>query len=662
MKSIKYLLTGILAVGLFPSCLKEYQDLNTNPEQMGEADPVHVFTGATRNFNDNTRDCLTGKYGNMVKMQYLVSAGGASSGAYVKSTDNNPPSFSIRSYTDYYSTQNDDADGGFGLRLNYLISYVIPNQENPDQYKDLGAIAKILLTYKQWQMLDVYGAAPITEAFRVAEGNKTPQYDLYQESLAGEPMYKTLDAQIKEAVATLKSSNDTQVNLGVNDFFYGGDVSKWIKAGNTIRVKMAQRLEKRDNAFYNEVINEVLTSESNVIANAEESFIYNHSLNYGDNTDDIEAILTGYDASATLVNFLKAYDDPRLPILVRKNGFGDANHYFGNDATFETFQSQFPELKYKRTDATNKGTLIEDFNYFTERYVGAIANPALVKDDEQVYGVKNFNAAYKDGENDATLNIRLYSQFEGRFFVKNGGRHGSTGMQGVNASDHDGTTGNNNTDEYYIEQTKFSMFVPLITYPEACFMYAEIAVKKGGSVAGKDADAWFKAGIEGALRQTQEWAERVYVPAQVNEKSNLHNPIDDAKIAAYLARPEFQTATLEKIISQQWVNLFMQPEEMWATWKRTGLPAFKDGEDVDAGGKNLHIGVKPAGGVAYFETLKSDEGEDLSIPRRGVLPTPNSLNMTNWEAAVSKLLKDSQFGGMNGNVNSTDGRIWWDAQ
>ena len=651
---------GILAVGLIPSCLSEYQDLNTNPEQMGEANPVHVFTGATRDFNDCGRPHLTGKYSNMVKMQYLVGTGGASSGSYIRPTDNNPTTFSIQSYTDYYNTNNNG--GAYGLRLNYLLSYVIPNQENPEQYKDLGAITKILLTYKQWQILDVYGAAPITEAFRVAEGNKTPQYDLYQESVNGELMYKVLDAQIKEAVNTLRASNDSQVNLGANDFFYNGDVQKWIKAGNTIRVKMAQRLEKRDNAFYNEVINEVLTSESNVIVSADESFVYNHSLDYNNNTDDIEVILTGYDASATLVNFLKAYDDPRLPILIRKNGFGDANHQVANDETFKTFQSNFPELKYKRTDAQNKGTLIEDFNYFTERYVGAIANPSLVEDDSQVYGVKNFLASYKDGENDANLNIRLYSQFEGRFFVKNGGRHGSTGMNGINAYDHDGTSMNNETDKYYIAQTEIGTFVPLITYPEACFMYAEIAIKKGGAVAGRDADAWYKAGIEGALRQTKAWAEKMYVPAQVQNESNLYDPIDDAKIAAYLARPEFQTATLEKIISQQWVNLFMQPEEMWATWKRTGLPAFKDGEDLDASGKLLHVGVKPADGVAYFETIMSDDGETLSIPRRGVLPTPNTLNMNNWQSAVDKLLKDAQFGGKNGNINGTDGRVWWDAQ
>ena len=190
-------------------------------------------------------------------------------------------------------------------------------------------------------------------------------------------------------------------------------------------------------------------------------------------------------------------------------------------------------------------------------------------------------------------------------------------------------------------------------------MYAEIAIKKGGSVAGKDANAWFKEGIKASIEQVRDWATQVYVPAQVRNESNLYNPITDDKITAYVNRPEFQTATLEKIISQQWVNLFMQPEEMWATWKRTGLPAFKDGEDVDASGKKLHVGVKPVDGVAYFETIKSDDGETLTIPRRGVLPTPNNLNLPNWQEAVDKLLKDSQFGT---GINRTDGRVWWDSK
>ena len=70
---------------------------------------------------------------------------------------------------------------------------------------------------------------PITEAFRAqSEGIRTPRYDLYQKSIDGTPMYKKIDEEVKAAINLLKASNDSQYKLGTNDFFYNGDVQKWI--------------------------------------------------------------------------------------------------------------------------------------------------------------------------------------------------------------------------------------------------------------------------------------------------------------------------------------------------------------------------------------------------------------------------------------------------
>lgn len=135
----------------------------------------------------------------------------------------------------------------------------------------------------------------------------------------------------------------------------------------------------------------------------------------------------------------------------------------------------------------------------------------------------------------------------------------------------------------------------------------------------------------------------MYVVAQVNNTVENYNPVNEDKINAYLARPEFQTATLEKIISQQWINLYRQPQEMWATWKRTGLPAFK-------------AEPTPEDGVAYLEEIK-DADNTLLIPRRNSLPTPNSLNIDNYYSAIEALKTDSDYGK---EVSTTEGRIWWD--
>ena len=539
----------------------------------------------------------------------MVSSGGASNGIYInESKPNEHPSPSNQAYNDYYDYT--------GLYLNHLVNDVIPNHAEKERYADIQAIAQILLSHQQWSVLDCYGAAPINEAFKVGEGIRTPQYDLYKD------MYKQIDTEVKTAVATLKNSGADQYALGKNDFFYNGDVAKWIKFGNTLRVLMAQRLEKMDEAHYNTVISEVLKSADDVIASNDESCIYQHTNDFNDNTDDIQDITSGYVASAAFVNYLVAYNDPRLQIMVRPNGFGPGNNNETNDEWFETFKKEYPD--YETTYA----------RYAANRYIGMSANPDSA--ESLTAGQAYLTLPYhKEDGSEANLEIRMYSQVESRYFVKNGGRNGNNNMPARAIEDI----------EYEQNWQSMHDFTPVITYPQTCLMLAEIAVKKGEAVAGKTATEWMKAGIKASMEQYREWAKVRFVVAQTAETSPTYNPLTDVEIEAYLAQPEFQEATLEKIISQQWINLYKQPEEMWAVWKRTGLPAFK-------------AQPTPENGVAFLEEIKL-AGAELTIPRRNQLPTPNTLNIDNYNAAVQALCQDAKYGA---GVANTEGRIWWDAE
>lgn len=614
MKTYKYLLAGVCSMFMFSSCLDEYVELNTNPEVMGNADPVNIFAGATKNYNNNSRSHLTGLYSGVMRyMQYVVRDGGADAGIYIKlSDDANRTSPTNLAYSQYY--QN------FGLYLNNLISTAIPEHATPEKYNDVKAIAQILLNHQQWTVLDCLGAAPITEAFKNKEGIKTPQYDLYQKSVRedGMPMYKVIDAEVKAAVEELKKSGADQVNLGKNDFFYNGDVQKWIKFGNTLRVKMAQRVEKRDAAFYNSVISEVLTSASNVIDSNEASCLYWHPNDYNNNKDDIQDITGRYAAAAAFVNYLEAYNDPRLPMFIRPNGFGLKNNNAENDNWFKTFEKEYPDWQ-------------TTYPQFVDRYSGMSANPDNVKDKLQANEYLNVEYTTAEGGK-TTMDIRMHSQVEGRFFVKNGGDNGNNNLPIRDVEDA----------KYEFNDNDIKTFNPIITYPETCFMIAEIAFKANKAIAGKDATTWMREGIKASMEQYRSWAQISRVLTE-EKGSDTYNPMTDEKIAAYLAQPEFQEATLEKIISQQWINLFRQPQEMWNTWKRTGLPAFKDQPE-------------PENGVAFLETVYDSE-EKLVIPRRNGLGTPNTLNIDNYNVAVQALISDSYYGTA---TDRTEGRIWWD--
>lgn len=623
MKKYIYLFAGLCSMFMLTGCLDNFQELNTNPESLGSVDPRNAFTGATQNFNNCSRSHLTSKYaGTMIYMQYLVPSGGPSEGYYITPSKTTRTEPGIYTYSYYYSA-NGDGYGGFGLRLDYLINNVIPLQREPERYRDVAAISKILLNYEQWLVLDTYGAAPITEAFKAqSEEIRTPRYDLYQKAIDGTPMYKKIDAEVKAAVETLKNSDETQYALGKNDFFYEGDVAKWIKFGNTLRVKMAQRLELADADFYNSVINEVLTSSDNIIKSDEESCIYYHPNDYNNNVDDIQSITSNYCAGRAFVNYLATYNDPRLPVLVRPNGFGDGNNNDTNDKEFAKFEADYPNWKNAA-----------DYAKFAKRYIGMSANPDSSSSTYSRNAYMDFECHKPGTTTTINVEIRVNSQAESRYFVKNGGSNGNSNMP-LRAIE---------SPIYEINQNEIDCFTPILTYPETCFMLSEIAIKKGTPVAGKTATQWFRTGIRASLAQYQKWATNMKVVAQVATESPTYNPITEEKIEKYLDRNEFQTATLEKIISQQWINLYMQPEEMWATWKRTGLPAFK-------------AQPNPEGGIAFLEEIKN-AGSDLVIPRRNSLSTPNSENMQNYEDAIKALCEDANYGG---GYDKTEGRIWWD--
>lgn len=601
MKKYFIFLLYFLSIFSMTSCKDMLQDLNTDTEKLGETDPRYVFTGATSNWNNASRAHLTGKYdGVMQLMQYLVSASGAPDGIYANTTRVTNPAPYVPYYGDYFN-------GNIGLRLRYLVNTVIEYNAEKEKYSDLAAIARMLEAYEAWLMFDVYGAAPYSEAFKVDEGIKTPVYDLYKDK------YKEFDQIVKKSVDDLSSTAKAeQYPLGTNDFFYKGDISKWIRFGNSLRIKMAQRLEKADAAHYNAVVTEALAHPGGIISNNAESCVYYHANDYNNNTDDMHILTYQYCASRAFVSFLKGNNDPRLKLLVRPNGFGKNNNNVINDRQADTLAKYYPNYQTQ-------------YPLWAERFVGMSANLDSANSTRQrAY----YSFVYGSGK---TVSIRVNSQIESRYYVKNGGRIGTQ----VTERDKEDA-------KYDYNQDNIKLFSPQITYPDVCFMMAEIAFKAGAVKGGKSAEEWYLAGIRASMELYQSWGDRIKVPAAIDMTSDNYDPVTTADIDAYTAQAGILPVTLDKIISQAWVNSFMRPEEAWATWKRTGLPAFRDNP-------------ASSGGVAYLETIKGD-GTRL-IPRRQIVPTPNSANSVNFNAAVTKLMEDLNYGT---NPGSTQGRIWWD--
>jgi len=602
MKKLIYILV-FLMIGL-SACDDELRDLNTNPEILDRTQPEYLFAGATQNFMNSTRNHLLSRYsGVMTFMQYLVSVGGASGDTYIpqnKSTNIAGPGMGFI-WSDYFE--------GRGRDLRQLMK-LIDGSELKESYQALRAVAQILEIQQAWMCMDWYGAMPYTEGLQaIMEGGiQKPKYDYIWD------LYKTFDEQVKAQVKILNTAAN-QKEVDKYDFFYQGDWAKWAKFGNSLRIKMALRFEHRDPDFLKAVVNDVAQDPAGVMGANEDGCWYHHPNDYNDNIDDILFIQTSYNASEAFVNTLKYTEDPRLYIMVRRN-------------YYEPGYTVYDDMVANVADTLSK------YNPDTERYLGMPASPYAANEGKSEYGNRikeTVSGSWKD-ENNETVSgsVRLISQIQGRFFVKNGGFK----------------SGEVDPLAQWISNDKIKMRTCVLSYADLCFTMAEIAEKYGITTLGSAAD-WYNKGVKASIDQYVTMAKEVYVPdADVKACEN--------GIAAYLASAAVQytgsqAEKLEKIYSQAWINNLKQPEEAYAMWKRTGFPAFRDWKPGDA----VTVGYLDR----LYGAASKDESAVLLIPRRGVIPQRDE-NYANWEAAwKGQQQKDPAYGE---NENDTRGRIWWD--
>jgi len=96
------------------------------------------------------------------------------------------------------------------------------------------AIAKILKAYIYWVTTDRYGDIPYSEALQGAS-NLAPKFDKQ------EAIYFSLIKECKDAAAAMDLSAPKPIK---GDVMYGGDMSKWKRLANSLRMLMALRMTK----------------------------------------------------------------------------------------------------------------------------------------------------------------------------------------------------------------------------------------------------------------------------------------------------------------------------------------------------------------------------------------------------------------------------------
>ncbi|HWN87604.1 MAG TPA: SusD/RagB family nutrient-binding outer membrane lipoprotein, partial [Chitinophagaceae bacterium] len=103
-------------------------------------------------------------------------------------------------------------------------------------------IAKILKAYTYSVMVDVFGDVPYSEANKLKQGIIHPKFD------DDAAIYESLFALINSAIADLTNTTAPNTKVpGTDDLMYGGNIIRWVKAANTLKLKMYVQIRKVKN-------------------------------------------------------------------------------------------------------------------------------------------------------------------------------------------------------------------------------------------------------------------------------------------------------------------------------------------------------------------------------------------------------------------------------
>jgi hypothetical protein len=302
---IKKITTAILAlIGVIycTSCKKAFSDfgnLNTDPTKSSNLNPALQLAFAQVRFSGDlsTQERTTA----ILLMPMMQQTGGAYFTRYGALYIKNKPYMNVI------------WESGYPNEILNIVDATARSANNPAT-TNLNAICRIVKVYMFARLTDLFGDIPYSEAGKAYIGGiTTPKYD------AQKDIYDDFLKELTAAAAQLDPTKD----IVTQDVFYKGNVQLWKKFANSLRIRLALRLVKRDPArAKTEILSAyaggVFTSNADICMTVHEDVqntytdIRGNSASVAFNQQSVVPRIC-----TTLLNQLKNTSDPRLTPLVR---------------------------------------------------------------------------------------------------------------------------------------------------------------------------------------------------------------------------------------------------------------------------------------------------------------------------------------------------------
>ena len=301
MKANKiFIALSLLTVVGLTSCRDKFAELNQNPAAVTVAEPSYLVTRAMTLFETN--DYTFWFYNQPLYAKWTQMG---ASGAFTESTYSVPTG--INRQTSYITMLNYRND----------IEKFIADNDRQDA-KAYAAMCGVLAVYGAIYAIDINGDIQYTEASQYRYGGKlTPEYDKV------EALYDLFVEELNGYINVF--NDDSQVVVASQDIIFGGDMKKWAKLANTLKLKIAVRLYGQNAGKAGQIAQGVLSNSAGYIDSMDDAFIFHKAdaATGGDLAYQTGNSYSGWIASSSenVINYMVNSRDPRVRFFYYKNSY-----------------------------------------------------------------------------------------------------------------------------------------------------------------------------------------------------------------------------------------------------------------------------------------------------------------------------------------------------
>lgn len=321
MKKIQLLLTVILGFTLFGCNFTDFGDLNENPNNPTKVEPDFIFASAVK----EAMNLYGGDMNRVIFFNYTQQFSGFQG------------SWQRFNYSDAENNKYWEAAYVLCMQpVNKIIELFSENSE----YKNRVLIARIWKAYIVSQTTAFYGPIPVSKAL-----NGTPNIAYDSE----EDIYTYLFNELKDCAENLDAKGDGYDKA--HDLIYQGNINKWKKFANSLRLRLALRIKNANENLASTVAREIMADENCTITKEDESAVANWGTTSLTWSPLYERIVYNESANLatlpvvceTMVYHTKPYNDPRLTVYAQPVSQGPyEGEYFGQNISYGGSPTGFP--------------------------------------------------------------------------------------------------------------------------------------------------------------------------------------------------------------------------------------------------------------------------------------------------------------------------------